>query len=42
MAKLLKNTEAERTNGILKNATIVVPLKRLSSFRRSLKMLLNY
>ena len=42
MAKLLKNTEAERTNGILKNPTIVVPLKHLSSFWRSLKILLNY
>ena len=45
MAKLLKNTEAERTTGILKNATIIVPLKHLkhlSSFWRSLKILLNY
>ena len=32
--KLLGNTEANGTNGILKNATIAVPLKYLSKFWR--------
>ena len=36
--KLLRKTEAERANGILKNTTIVVPLKNLSNFWRSLEM----
>ena len=35
-AKLLENTEANETLGILRNATIVVPLKYPSNFRRSL------
>ena len=39
-AKLLENTEADRANGILKNATTAVPLKYLSNFWRSLEMLL--
>ena len=33
--KLLKNTEANGANGILKNTTIAVPLKYLSNFWRS-------
>ena len=37
-AKLLGNTEADGNNGILKNATIAVPLKYLSNFCRSLEM----
>ena len=37
-AKLLGNTEADGANGILKNATILVPLKSLSIFWRSLEM----
>ena len=37
-AKLLENTEADGANGILKIATIAVPLKYLSNFRRSLEM----
>ena len=40
-AKLLGNAVAldeNAANGILKNPTIAVPLKYLSSFRRSLKM----
>ena len=36
--KLLENTEADGYNGILKNASIAVPLKYLSSFWRSLEM----
>ena len=39
-AKLLGNTVADQTNGILKNATIAVPLRYLSNFWRSLEMLL--
>ena len=39
-AKLLENTEADGTYGILRNTTITGPLKYLSNFRRSLKMLL--
>ena len=37
-AKSLENTEPDGANGILKNATIVVPLKYLSNFWRSLEM----
>ena len=37
-AKLLGNTAAGGANGILRNATIAVPLKYLSSFWRSLEM----
>ena len=37
-AKLIGNTVAEGTNGILKNAKIAVPLKSLSNFWRSLEM----
>ena len=37
-AKLLGNTEADNTNGILKNATIGVPSKYLSNFWRSLEI----
>ena len=33
-----KKTEADGANGILKTATIAVPLKYLSNFRRSLEM----
>ena len=33
--KLLGNTEADGTNGILRNAKIAVPLKYLVSFSRS-------
>ena len=40
-AKLLGTTEADNANGILKNATIAVPLKYLSNFWRSLKHLLH-
>ena len=36
-AKLLGNFESDGINGILKNATIAVPLKYLSNFQRSLK-----
>ena len=39
-AKLSENTEADNINGILKIATIPVPLKYLSNFWRSLEMLL--
>ena len=35
---LLRNTQADRANGILKHATIAVPLKYLSNFWRSLQM----
>ena len=42
-AKLLGNTEADGANGILKNATIAVPLKYWSNFWRSLEIsLINY
>ena len=34
----LVNTEADNSNGILKNATVTVPLKYLSNFCRSLEM----
>ena len=37
-AKLLGSTGADGNNGILKNATIAVPLKYLSNFWRSLRM----
>ena len=37
-AKLLGNIVTDGVNGILKNATIAVPLKYLSNFRRSLEM----
>ena len=37
-AKLLENKVADRKNGILKNATIAVPIKYLSNFWRSLEM----
>ena len=37
-AKLSENTEADNINGILKIATIPVPLKYLSNFWRSLEM----
>ena len=37
-AKLLENTEADGANGILKNAAIVVPLKYLGNFWRSLEI----
>ena len=37
-SKLLGNTEADGTNGMLKNATVAVPLKYLSHFWRSLEM----
>ena len=37
-AILLGNTKTEGANGILKNATIAVPLKYLSNFWRSLEM----
>ena len=37
-AKLLENTQADNTNGILKNVTIAVSLKCLSNFWRSLKI----
>ena len=33
-AKLLENTAADVTNGILRNAAIAVPLKYLSNFWR--------
>ena len=36
--KLLENTEADGENGILKNATIAVPLKYLSNFWRSFEI----
>ena len=36
--KLLRNTEADNANGILKNATIAVLLKYLSNVWRSLEM----
>ena len=38
MAKLLGNTEADNSNGILENTSIAVPLKHLSNFWRSLEM----
>ena len=42
-AKLSENTEADNINGILKIATIPVPLKYLSNFWRSLEMpLINH
>ena len=42
-AKLLWNTEADNSNGILKNAAVTVPLKYLSNFCRSLGLpLINY
>ena len=37
-AKLLVNTAADRLNGTLRNAMIVVPLKYLSNFWRTLEM----
>ena len=37
-AKLLENIEADGANGILKNATIAVPLKYLRNFLGSLQM----
>ena len=37
-AKLLRKTEVDNANGILKNATIAVPLKYLSNFWRSLEV----
>ena len=37
-AKLLENTEADGVNGIVKNATIALPLKYLTNFRTSLEM----
>ena len=37
-AKLFENTEADGVNGILKNASISVPLKYLRNFWRSLEM----
>ena len=37
-AKLLGNTAANGANGILRNATIAVPLKYLNNFWRSLEM----
>ena len=41
-AKLLGNNKSSENNGILKNATIVVQLKYLSNFWRSLEIpLLN-
>ena len=39
-AKLLGNTEPDRANGVLKNATIAVPLKYLRNFWTSLEMAL--
>ena len=36
--KLLENTEANRANGIFKNATIPKPFKYLSNFWRSLEI----
>ena len=42
-AKLLRNTEADGAKPVLKNATIIVSLKYLSSFWRSLEtLLINY
>ena len=38
--RLLRNTETEGANGILKNTTVAVLLKYLINFLRSLKMLL--
>ena len=39
----LINTETDNSTGILKNATVTVPLKHLSNFCRSLEMsLINY
>ena len=37
-AKLLENNKADNANGILKNATISLPLKCLSNFWKSLEM----
>ena len=37
-SKLLESTEADGANGILKSATIPVPLKYFSNFWRSLEM----
>ena len=39
-AKLSENTETDRTNGILKNSTLAVPLKYLSNCWRSFEILL--
>ena len=43
-AKLVEETDAQLTpkknNGILESATMTVPLKHLSNFRRSLKIFL--
>ena len=39
-AKLSGNTEGDRVNKILKNATIDAPLKYISNFWRSLEILL--
>ena len=42
-AKLLGNSEADGNNGILKNATIALPLKYLRNFWRSREMpLINF
>ena len=42
-AKLLAQPNSNTTNGVLKNATIAVPLKYLSNFWKSLKMpLINF
>ena len=37
-ANLLRNTEADNANGILKYATIATPLKHLRKFWKSLEM----
>ena len=37
--KLLGNSEADRANVIFKNVAVAVPLRYLSNFSRSLKML---
>ena len=39
---LLRNTITDGSNGVLRSTTIVVPLKCLSIFRRSLEILLIY
>ena len=36
--RLIKNTDADRANGVLRKATIAVPLKYVSNFWRSLEM----
>ena len=41
-AKLLGKNEADGANGILRNATIAVPLKHLSNFWRSCKVELKF